>query len=97
MNKDCETGPTIYHPYPRRLESLTITKAALSLQLFKDPECWSGRGLNPRPPAREPGALPTEPTGRRLIIIIIIIIIIIMIIIIIIIMIIIIINFIYRG
>ena len=24
-----------------------VTKAALSSQLFKDPECWSSRGLNP--------------------------------------------------
>ena len=39
-----------------------ITKAALSPQLFKDPECWSGQGLNPRPPARQTGALPTELT-----------------------------------
>ena len=23
-----------------------ITKAVLSSQLFKDPECWSGRGSN---------------------------------------------------
>ena len=56
MNKGCETGPTVYRPCPRRLESLTIadviTKAALSPQLFKDPKCWSGRVLNPRPPAR---------------------------------------------
>ena len=29
---------------------------------FKDPGCWSGRGLNPRPPARQTGALPTELT-----------------------------------
>ena len=42
-----------------------ITKAALSSQLFKDPECWSGRGLNPRPPARQTGALPAELTRRR--------------------------------
>ena len=27
---------------------------------FKDSECWSGRGLNPRPPARLSGTLPTE-------------------------------------
>ena len=27
-------------------------KAALSGQLFKDPECWSGRGLNPRSPTQ---------------------------------------------
>ena len=36
-------GPTVFHPYPRRLESLTICrchykdiKTALSSQLFKD-------------------------------------------------------------
>jgi len=46
-----ETGPTAYSPYPRP-ERLTIcsTKASRSPQLFKDPECWSGRGLNLRPP-----------------------------------------------
>ena len=27
-----------------------ITKAALTSQLFKDPEYWSGRDSNPRPP-----------------------------------------------
>ena len=67
--KCCETGPTVFRPYPRRLESLTsgdvITKAALSSQLFKDLECWSGRGLNPPPPAQQTGALPTELTRRR--------------------------------
>ena len=40
-------------------------KAALSSQLFKDPKCWSGRGLNPRPPAQQTGALPTELTRRN--------------------------------
>ena len=48
MQDICETGPTVYSPYPRRIESLTIIKdviikEALSPQLFKDPECWSGR------------------------------------------------------
>ena len=37
-----------------------ITKAALSPQLFKDPEFWSGRGLNLRPPAQQTGAYPIE-------------------------------------
>ena len=40
----CETGRTVYSPYPRRLESITIYKwlmanAALSPQLFKGSEC----------------------------------------------------------
>ena len=44
----------VYHPYARRLESLVkpfanvITKGALSPQLFKDPDCWSFRGFEPR-------------------------------------------------
>ena len=42
-----------------------ITKAALSTQLFKDPECWSGRGLNLRSPAQQTGAYPIELTRRR--------------------------------
>ena len=41
-----------------------ITKAAISPQLFKDPESWSGRGLNLRPPAQQTGAYPIELTGR---------------------------------
>ena len=44
--------PTVYCAYPKRpLERLTIcdviTKAAHSPQLFLDPECWSGLGLEP--------------------------------------------------
>ena len=31
---------------------------------FKDPGCWSWRGLNPRPPIRQTGALPTLETLR---------------------------------
>ena len=32
---------------------LPIQKAALSPQLFKDPECWSNWSLNPWPPAQQ--------------------------------------------
>ena len=42
--------PTVFHPYPRRLQSLfsdVIAKAALSRQLFKDPKCWFGQGVGP--------------------------------------------------
>ena len=34
--------------------------------LLIDPECWSGRDLNQRPPAGQTDAYPTELTGRRL-------------------------------
>ena len=67
--KCCETGPKVFRTYPRSLERIpfadVITKAVLSSQLFKDPECWSGRGSNPWPPAQQTGALPTELTRLR--------------------------------
>ena len=61
------TGPPIYCPYPRRLLTSNhfadvIAKAAYSPQLSVG-LVW---GSNPRPPARQSGALPTEPTGRQL-------------------------------
>ena len=40
MEVICETEPPAYRPYPF---ADVITKAALSPQLYKDPECWSGR------------------------------------------------------
>ena len=59
-----------FRPYPRRLKYLTIcrcyNKGSQSPKLFQDPECWSGRGLNPRAPAQLTGACPIELTGRRL-------------------------------
>ena len=42
-----------------------ITMAPLSSQLFKDHECWSGRGLNLRPTSRQTGALTAELARRQ--------------------------------
>ena len=42
-----------------------ITKAAVSPQLCKDPDCWSGRGLNLRSTGWQSGALLTELTSQR--------------------------------
>ena len=61
-------GPTVFHPYPGRLEGLTVCRRHYKgspSQVFKDPECWSGWGLNPRRPAQQTGALPTELTRWR--------------------------------
>ena len=68
--KCCETGRTVFRPYPRRLESkhlqMSLQRQHFGLQfgrkIRRPPECWSGRGLNPRPPVRQTGALPTELT-----------------------------------
>ena len=62
------TRPTVFRPYPRRLESLTVCichykgSTFFSSQLFKDRECWSGRGLNLWPPAQQTGPLPNINT-----------------------------------
>ena len=52
-----EGGPTVYRPYPRRPESLTICRChykrnTFSIVLLKTLNVRSGRGLNPRPHAR---------------------------------------------
>jgi len=64
-------GTYDFSSYPRRLEKsyrlqMSLQKQHFSLQLFKDSECWSGRGLNPRPPAQQTGALPIELTRWQL-------------------------------
>ena len=41
---------------------MSLQRQHFLLSYFKDPECWSGQGLNPRPPAQQTGALPTELT-----------------------------------
>ena len=55
-------------PYLWRLESLTICrchfKGSTFSSVIKDPECWSGRGLNPWPPTQQTSALPTDLTRQ---------------------------------
>ena len=41
-------------------EDLKVSSFVDVITVIKDPECWSGGGLNLRPPARQSGALPTE-------------------------------------
>ena len=71
VGKGWDTGPTVYRPYQRRLESLTVCDTCLQRQHFllrhlnKDPECWSNRSLNQQPPARQINAYLTELTGRN--------------------------------
>ena len=43
---DILTEPTVYHPYPKRVEFAdVIAKEAHYPQVFQDAECWSGLGL----------------------------------------------------
>ena len=69
-----KTGPKVFRPHPRRLECLTICRCHKKRQhiflihsktLSAGPAPPLGRGWNPRPPARQTGNYPIEPTGQR--------------------------------
>ena len=44
---------------------MSLQRQHFLLSYFKDPERWSGRGLNPRPRALQTGTLPTELTVQH--------------------------------
>ena len=68
----CETGPMVYSPYPRRLESPTICwcnyKGRTFYSVFLRPWVLVRPESNSRPPAWLPDPQPTEPPVRCLIV-----------------------------
>ena len=63
-----ETGPTVYSPCPRRLESLPICwfnyKGSTFYSVILRPWLLVRPKLNSRPPAWQPDVQPTEPSVR---------------------------------
>ena len=68
-SRNCETGPPVYRPYPRRLESLTICRwnykgSTFLLSYLKTLSVGPVGVSNSRPPASQPSAQPSEPPVR---------------------------------
>ena len=68
-SRNCETGPPVYRPYPRRLESLNICRwnykgSTFLLSYLKTLSVGPVGVSNSRPPASQPSAQSSEPPVR---------------------------------
>ena len=69
-SRNCETGPPVYRPYPRRLESLTICRwnykgSTFLLSYLKTLSVGPVGVSNSRPPVSQPSAQPCEPPVQQ--------------------------------